>query len=394
MYPSSDTVSVKITDEKHRVYYPSAPNYVYMKKATHSTKRYVRSALVEGDGRVATPMRHSTHTKLGVMYSEMHYRDAKLYSSYSSREHGLQPEILENELDAQGAPNIPLERKRIAMNKLLDSLNGESLAIGVSLAEYISEIDAIYGSVLRVARLLNLIKRRKWRQAVSMLGANYNNAIKSASDFWLLYQFAIIPLISDIATLVDLHESSFTRPLDIKVEGHHVLEGSDFVNWSHHSYGNPHDATVNFSGVDIVTVKAYYTCNASLGHFFLDYLGFTIDDIPNIVWNTTRLSFLVDYFVGIGSFLDRHFADGSFDFSHGYVSRRLKGTGFYTWSERVVDPYTEYVTETASYSVEKIDGYRRVLLTSAPYPKLEFSWPSLKQFGNIAALLGSGVSIS
>lgn len=164
------------------------------------------------------------------------------------------------------------------------------------------------------------------------------STLATVSSGWLLWSVGLSPLLNDLGNLVT-HIKSLDN-LDIKYSVNsrataqlHREETKDVLGgkarWSiddseYHQYG--------------------IVYRISDMHAFENWrLGLTVR--PTLAWELTTLSFVVDYFIGIGNFLASYEAallNNGIVFDSGYHTVSRKKVGSFTWNRTaspLVDPY-------------------------------------------------------
>lgn len=184
---------------------------------------------------------------------------------------------------------------------------------------------------------------REFRGSPSLQAAQQSrdaaaSTLATVSSGWLIWAVGLKPLLNDLGNLVT-HIKSLDN-LDIKYsvnargtarlhrnESRTILGGES--RWSiddseYHQYG--------------------ITYRISDMHAFENWrLGLTVR--PTLAWELTTLSFVVDYFIGIGNFLASYesaILNNGIVFDSGYHTVCRRKVGSFTWSRSaspLVDPY-------------------------------------------------------
>lgn len=137
------------------------------------------------------------------------------------------------------------------------------------------------------------------------LGVSKRGAAKAASDAWLEFRYGFMPLcytIQDIMKVVDemaepflsekILSSKSTLSNEVSRESGDLTSS---VGHIHYTYQQ------EFSTVGKVSTSIQYRLDNELS--LMDKLGLTPRHLPELAWELTRLSFVVDWFVEIGPWL-------------------------------------------------------------------------------------------
>lgn len=118
----------------------------------------------------------------------------------------------------------------------------------------------------------------------------------------------------------------------------------------------------NFSTA-IVDVRAHVQATVRLRTSTVGTLEqFGVLNPASLAWELTPFSFVVDWFVNIGSFLRQFGETAGLDFEHAFVSVKKSGTGQFTVRE--APPWGEtHSSQSFSVSLERTLGFPRVALT-------------------------------
>lgn len=270
---------------------------------------------------------------------------------------------------------------------------------------YYSKIQDIQKSVqgqvmaLELKQTVQLLKN-PFTSGVAVLKALLNNAstfrgpVRRSSELWLQYRFGILPLISDIEGIKKALSKVSTPEFIGSERVYAVRESATTDIWTGaDQYG------VNLKGNIVTSCKAesiirfgYHHSAKSAFTARTDDLAesfLNIRDLPSTAWEVIPYSFLIDYFLNVGSILNA----------------ATTYTGDVVWTSRsTVTTCTTVLTvstaEVVNKSVYRLISFnpsvvtrkiRRVNRTTAPpgIPALTFELPGSNiKLANIAALLG------
>lgn len=205
---------------------------------------------------------------------------------------------------------------------------------------------------------------------------------KEVPSFYLAYIFGIAPLAKDLENAVNAFNDALGEAEDFIF----TVKGKSGFNSEYTS-----DTTAVYGGVAYKVavarkVRGRATLNFKINTSALSYLNFVTPFSE--AWETTRLSFVLDYILPVGGWLAAlegcqiapYFRDG-------------------TASARIIDtPLRGYTVESprADVSVVSASGYgnfyNRIVFDSFPYEAVfrppRFRLPKIEQLGVVAALIG------
>jgi len=207
--------------------------------------------------------------------------------------------------------------------------------------------------------------------------------IKSASNAWLEYVYGVKPLLSSIYGLAEEN----LRVVVNKV-AHHSARASAPYRPSTAAVSSIFGRLVN--PIDTSTFKRSVTIGVDLRDPTFDIARFTSLNPLSIAWELTPYSFVVDWFVGVGSYLRNYenYLLYASRFQSGYRTWLLTGECSWNWGRP--SPSTVEYTQDNFKGRLRISSIDRAALSTYPAP----NFPSFKvQLGSsrllsAASLLG------
>lgn len=261
-----------------------------------------------------------------------------------------------------------------AKTRLLDQLKGEGTNIANMFAERKQTFNLIADTAIRLARTVRDLKRGDISSAVRRMAGDPRSARKlrgkDIADQWIGLQYGWKPLLSDVYGLVTgLHE----RETALRPKIFHAT-GSDYRNApSANFWVNAHGVSEPW-GVRRTVVNCKYTVqafpNAALASPAA--LGLTNPLVP--LWEIIPWSFVVDWFLPVGNYLEQLSADHGWTFHNGCLSVLETNTevahknDFHSYA----DP-AQHWDYTRRHSIEgnwKSVSFSRSLLGGFPSPPL------------------------
>lgn len=215
-----------------------------------------------------------------------------------------------------------------AMNKLIN----QKINLSVAAAEATKTIDWISEKIVRLLKAYQLLRQRKWSELQDHLVRHTARVQKwergrwrwkeaktewTPAQAWLEWWYAFMPLVYDIWGGVEqLREGFREKDLLFSVERtcSAPLDPSDFVGIS--GLGR---LSVNGEAEESVRVKLWGSIRTNLAH--ANTLGLINPFV--VAWELVPFSFVVDWLVPIGDWLESFSADVGVDFVAGTETARV-----------------------------------------------------------------------
>lgn len=187
-----------------------------------------------------------------------------------------------------------------ALGKLQDKIRGKGPNMALIFAERAQTAALLIDSMKRIGKMMLGLKRGNLSSIASFFGDNP----KAFASTWLAYQYGVKPLISDVNSIL----AALDAEKAIQFDEIAVSTTTTSEKFSYQSYKKAFVDDIDV--VKSVTVK-YKVCMRvdSPGVRVLSELGMT--NPLSITWELIPFSFVADWFVKIGEYLDRtHAIDG------------------------------------------------------------------------------------
>lgn len=239
------------------------------------------------------------------------------------------PLVTTNALDAVSltAPEVVAELETLvsnATNGALDKLNQNRIEVGVSLLEARKTFSHLGATAVRVLTLMRAMRRGRFGEAANILGLKLNRrSTRVLASNWLEYKYAWLPLLSDVKAAYDIAQQGIDVPLmmsvvrdvkgtiDVPIPRYVKVDYSS-EHWQGSYEYLPEPCTV---GCKVrLTAKVNSTELARLKQFGLA-------NPASIAWELVPWSFVIDWFVPVGEFLNALTATYGLLFIDGSVSR-------------------------------------------------------------------------
>ncbi|DAD50667.1 maturation protein, partial [ssRNA phage SRR6960799_11] len=238
-----------------------------------------------------------------------------------------------------------------------------------------------FGVNVHPARLRRRYQNRLRKLKKSTLAGEITRGVATASlmaDMWLTYRLGVTPLMSELDGLYNIvkHQPADPSNFTFKVTARHYRERASMQQrgTDYKSSGRQEFYASELHGYTVTLVAAPTEAVTDT----LSQLG--LDNPAGTIWELTTLSFVVDYFVNVGSFLQALNVPKRFKFVDG------------SWTQRIVRTYSTSMIgpEANARGVATCDHTRRFVYEQfpVPIPPLSLNGEDLtaKRFLTMAAL--------
>lgn len=196
--------------------------------------------------------------------------------------------------DYGDAPDIPASKHNKALARLLDNIKGHSFNLGVNVSQAKLSVDMVVGNLGKLGRSIVLLKRGDFRGAAQQLGSPPRESRLTAKDIsgrWLELQYGWMPLLSDTYEACKAFERVANGDQCYKVfrTGCNQTAETDYSGSPTESCGQP------------IKRERRITCEMVEEPDASRSLG--LYDPASILWENIPYSFVVDWFVPIGTYL-------------------------------------------------------------------------------------------
>lgn len=296
-------------------------------------------------------------------------------------------------------------------NKSLLELGDRKLDVLTTLAEGAQTAEYLATRVGTLARSLRAIKRGRIKDFVDAVNekppGNRPRWVKNiegyrprnprplpttkspfggdASSRWLEYNYAVIPVILDVQGAAEalaqyLHEEPDKRGWPLRVKLKKLISLSAVKNLTN-SISVAAKSVWKGTGEWRGTIMFWYSVDQSA----LKRAAALGLISPSVVWEVTPYSFVVDWVVPIGDFLEACTATLGCTFESGWQLERFKG---FTFMEEFVGTNTATVVEKPGLGMYSAEGFSRSVLYDFPAPQIYVKNPlSARNALTSAALL-------
>lgn len=238
----------------------------------------------------------------------------------------------------------------LVSNKLLEKIKNQTWSAAVDLAELPETLRFLRDAVVHMYRIWRDLRRGKFRGSLRKMDAD------TLAALWLAWRYAVMPIVYSVQGATKMWMEPEEQLKEYLVKTHYPvdldLKAPSGCSW--HLRGK-------LRGVVVYRLVGKRTAAR---------LGFSLSELPSVLWEVTPLSFVVDWILPIGDALAGLSATNNVEFLDGYTSLRFQSVSC-TWPDRtVLGVGLEPIIEHASYSAQNasIDYYQRSRLTGFPKP--------------------------
>lgn len=249
--------------------------------------------------------------------------------------------------------------------ELLAKIGKRQVSYGESLAEMSKSANFLASTVSGLVRGLLAARKGRWSEAARHWGVKPGD-IRDGSAFskgWLAYQYGVMPLVNDIVNTQKLLQAGFAfrEPLLMSAKRNLTYHGSTrdpvYPGWRSGAYQQ------------LCNAKAFYkVANSELDA--LNRLGLL--NPVEVGWALMPYSFVVDWVLPIGTYLEALTARMLVDFVDGYFGHRVTsssrcGSTFTASSYKLLSAGFTMQTDTFSYERWPMSGLSPRLYVKSPF---------------------------
>lgn len=251
--------------------------------------------------------------------------------------------------------------ERALRNRLALKLRETPLNLGVALGEYKSTASTFAGACSKIIPLARAVKKFDFSKALRVLTGQTNrrhfDGAAAAADAWLGWSYGVRPILSDVHQSVNL----LKKKSEENAVPYEVISARE--SFPIRALLSTKDGHRRIDGTIAARGKIYFSIDNPLTRQ-LQSLGLT--NPLSIGWELIPFSFVIDWMVPIGDFIQAVEPPRGVSFSTGWMSVHVRGSSsqLLKWADG---------TET-SYSTQE---YYRKRSRMGQFPKYTFTVPDL-----------------
>lgn len=200
------------------------------------------------------------------------------------------------------------------LSKLLQKASESPIDVGVFMGELPETLTAIHESVQRILRGYKAVRKGDFKAARKAFGNYAKDLPSNLSSEWLGWSLGWKPLLSDIYGAIEYLQSEPVRERELVRIEHKKIVNVTLTSDSAYDYVGTPEKGVKAAAYYRVEDRFYVTLN-KLG--LLNPLA--------VAWELLPASFVIDYLIPVGSFLDQLTSPIGLDYAYGYKTRWTRG---------------------------------------------------------------------
>lgn len=283
-------------------------------------------------------------------------------------------------VDTNGVPTMTAKTKARIDTGLLVKAGDRKINIGNNLGESRETLKMLCQSVRTLVRAYKAARKGNFYRVAKLLKQPRTWArkgSKSIAEGWLSYIYGWKPLMSDIYDSYKLLQEGFkTKPQLL-----HVTRNIGVFEEIRDYWPNAQSSYTRSEGH--ASGKMWFRiADSDINR--LSSLG--LINPLEVAWEVLPFSFVVDWFVPVGSYLEALSARVGLTFVDGYYGIKVVTTSLFEGLDGSHSGYTK-VSSDCSTRLD-VSGYRRTVMSSLPWPDFWFKSPfSTIHVANAVALL-------
>jgi len=284
----------------------------------------------------------------------------------------------------------PIISTTAAKNRCLEAVGEAKWNLALFVAESDQVIDMIASTAQTLSKAYKAFRKGKFKKAASALGMT--TPVGKTRNSWLAYRYGWMPLLGDVASAAEAAASVlYNKPEEQRVQCRGPKgETSTVTRYGTSSPAFTHGPGLAASGRDVFQLertetKAWLTVRCK-SRTFMRLEQFGLANPLALAWELVPFSFVADWFVGIGDYLNAQTALLGLEVLDGGVStlstRRLS-------SQRLAPAATgtqKWTGLEPSFTVESRKYARSFWSGGVPAPEIDINL-NLKRILDSAALI-------
>lgn len=219
----------------------------------------------------------------------------------------------------------------MAKVKAMSKLKEAEFDAGVALGELKETLDLLRNPFAALTAQFTKMLREKRKPKHKRKGVNQTEGVLDIlAGSWLTYRYGMIPIMSDIQSIIQLCERKVR-----KIEGMQRKSGGDEVIRSDWKIKSDLLVSVGVPSMYLTALFEFKRTYKTIHHCYylrdfesaeenmMRILGLHPVQFTNFLYETTRLSFVLDWFVAVGDWLRAFTPDPRISFSGNCVSQKI-----------------------------------------------------------------------
>lgn len=255
----------------------------------------------------------------------------------------------------------------------LSGLRDQKMELGVSILEARKTINHLADTSIRLLKVYQAFRKRDFGGVARELGLKLNSRSKrDLGRNWLEYQYAWRPLIMDVSAAYDIVQNGLSNRLTFRSE--RAARSTKSVNvtmYMDQIVDANYFRSVSYAKPIEVQLESRTILYTEMSRAYLDKLGtLGLLNPLEVAWELVPWSFVIDWFVPVGTFLSALSVPVSQQFVSGTRVRSIKASFDGPNNEGTFEEGLRAYPRVVPHLQWKLFEYSRAALTSFPTPKL------------------------
>lgn len=319
----------------------------------------------QGDGKMPLWWLHGTMKSTFPVHSGFYERTTEDFYTENARNHMPVSNLILSGLSDATTINLNVSANRL--NRLhtecLAKLGDGKINIGIATAEVrktASSLAKVAGEGIRFLRAIKTANVKGLKRYIKNL--DESKVQKKLADRWLEYNYAFKPLAADIAAAVDIHNNGIIDN-NLNSKSIQATRGTQYDLRTLTGVGTTARLEEN------ATIRMQVKIRASINNAEINAMKVLGLTNPNLIrWELVPFSFVLDWLVPVGTFLQALNAPMGITFESGYTSIKGVSRGNLAW-DTVESCGGSGCTEHAVVDFES-SCFERRPMNDFPTPKL------------------------
>lgn len=286
-------------------------------------------------------------------------------------------------------PSIPVLHPEVSLNKALAKLNNPDLDVGLMLGELSETINMLRHPLSSLYPLVDKFRAGARKRHRSKPSVPFSKILSST---WLEYSYGILPFLADIQDIREYFEKKRIVELEVlrRQAASNVREESiPPQNGEASGYYFKTTLTAKAYSMKRVTTHIYYKYNKWAENYLqLTSFGVNPFQLVDVAWAIVPYSFVVDWFIDIGSWLKAIQPHPQLDILGGCTSiKTVQSKAVETFMSKSQMGASGWVPTPSRFDWEKAELNRVLQTTWGAPPALGHGIDSLSKAVSSAAML-------
>lgn len=320
------------------------------------------------------------------------YREFTLPYVYGGRlqfDHKLIGHLAGAFSDIISPPEVPVLHPEVSINKAMAKLNKPDLDVGLMLGELSETIKMLRHPLSSLYPLVTKFRQEARKRSRSKPSTSFDKILSSS---WLEYSYGILPLLSDIQDIRDYFEKKQVVELEpLRRQAASNAQEAEIPPKSSEVSGWLFKTTLSAKAYSMkrVTTHIYYKYN-KWAEAYHQQTAFGVNPFQavDVAWALVPYSFVVDWFIDVGTWLKAIQPHPQIDILGGCTSiKTVQSKMVETYMSKSLNGASKWVPTPSRFDWERASLDRVMQTTWGTPPSLGTGIDTLSKAVNSAAML-------